>query len=78
MQLADDGSGVAGERWPEIFSFTADRIVIPSGFPLTLNWSVAPLATAISIDQGIGDVFANTSAGEGTITLAPGPATTTT
>lgn len=78
VQLADNGSGVAGERGTEIFSFGADRILIPSGFPLTLNWLVDQFATAIFIDQGVGDVSTNTSSGEGSITLTPGPSTSTT
>lgn len=78
IQLADDGSGVAGARGPDILSFTPDRIVIPANHPLTLNWSVDLSATSVSIDQGVGDVSGNTTNGVGSILVNPGPATNTT
>ncbi len=78
VKLAADGTGVAGERGPEVFSFATDRALIPSGFPITLTWNVDAFATNLSIDQSVGNVTANTSGGSGSITLNPGPSENTT
>ena len=78
IQLSADGSGVAGSDGPALNSFTADFTTVPAGYHLTLSWDVDPGATAISIDQGIGSVLAQTTNGVGSITLNPGPSTNTT
>lgn len=77
-QLAGDGSGVAGSDGPVINDFTADFTTIPAGYNLTLSWDVDPTTTAISIDQGVGNVLPNTTNGVGNITLNPGPSANTT
>lgn len=61
---------------PEINSFTVNHPTIPSGLPVTFDWNLSPTATAISIDQGVGNVVPNTSGGVGSITIT-GPNVTT-
>ncbi|MGJ8695470.1 MAG: LamG-like jellyroll fold domain-containing protein [Verrucomicrobiaceae bacterium] len=78
VQLATDGSGVAGSTGPGVSSFTVDHPFIPTGDPITLSWEVGTSATAISIDNGIGDVLPLTTNGTGSITLDPGPTANTT
>ena len=59
---------------PGISSFSVDKTFIPQGTPITLSWSVNSNYTSVSLDQGIGDVTAQTDAsGNGSITLNPGP-----
>lgn len=78
FQLSPDGSGVAGSDGPSLNSFTADFTTVPAGYNLTLSWDVDPTATAISINQGVGNVLGNTINGVGSITLTPGPSVDTT
>ena len=57
-----------------INSFTVDKSFIPQSEPITLSWSVNSNFTSVSLDQGIGDVTAQTDAsGNGSIVLNPGP-----
>lgn len=57
-----------------ITSFVADQSLLPQGAPLTLSWTVNTGTTSVVIDQGVGDVTSLTNgAGEGSITLDPGP-----
>ncbi|MDA8968921.1 CotH kinase family protein [Akkermansiaceae bacterium] len=78
VQLSTDGSGVAGSTGPGVSSFTVDHPFIPTGDPIVLSWEVGASATAISIDNGIGDVLPLTTNGSGSITLDPGPNSNTT
>ena len=61
-----------------VHDFSADKPLIPPGEPVTLAWTLDPAVTSASIDQGIGDVMPLTSGGTGSLTVSPGPATTTT
>ena len=63
---------------PAVHSFTVDRSLISPRTPVTLSWEVDPGTTALSINQGIGSVMANTTNGVGSTTLDPGPVGTTT
>ena len=57
-----------------IESFTVSPGLIAPGAALTLEWEVDPSVTAVSIDQGVGDVTALTNAnGVGSVTVDPGP-----
>ncbi|MDA7888500.1 lamin tail domain-containing protein [Akkermansiaceae bacterium] len=59
---------------PGISSFSVDKTFIPQLTPITLTWSVNSNYTSVVIDQGVGDVTAQTDAsGNGSITLNPGP-----
>ena len=78
IQLDSDGSGVAGQTAPEVISFTSDRALIPEEFEVTFSWEVDAGTTAIVIDQGVGDVTAQTTAGVGSFTFDPGPSSETT
>ena len=54
-----------------IVSFISrDRLVAP-GAPATLSWIVAPDAAAASIDQGVGNVLAQTTGGVGNAVVTP-------
>lgn len=78
VRLSPDGSGVVASIGPAITSFSADHPVIPAGLPITLTWAVDPSATNLSIEPDIGDVGSLTdAAGNGSITLNPGPSVTT-
>ncbi|MDA7887928.1 CotH kinase family protein [Akkermansiaceae bacterium] len=78
IQLATDGSGMAGSTGPGILSFAVDHPLIPTGNPLTLSWEVTSSPTTLTIDHSIGDILPLTAAGVGSITLNPGPLTNTT
>lgn len=55
-------------------NFSASPSVISPGDPVTLSWDVGPSVSAVSIDQGIGDVTNLTDAsGMGSLVLDPGP-----
>ncbi len=58
--------------------FSIDKPLIPTGEPITLSWDLDPGVTSISIDNGVGDVTAQTFNGIGQITLNPGPGSNTT
>ena len=62
---------------PGIRGFSVDNGSIAPNTPVTLRWDVKADTTGVSIDQGIGEVQARTIDGEGSITINPGPATTT-
>jgi len=78
IQLSTDGSGMAGSTGPGILTFAVDHPLIPIGDPITISWEVAGSPTALTIDNGIGDVLPITAAGLGSITLDPGPLANTT
>ncbi|MDB4734407.1 CotH kinase family protein [Akkermansiaceae bacterium] len=78
IQLATDGSGMAGSTGPGILNFAVDHPFIPTGDPITISWEVTSTPTTLSIDNGIGDVLPITAVGLGAITLNPGPLTNTT
>ncbi len=64
---------------PGISSFAVDQTFVPQGSPITFSWIVNTDSTSIIIDQGVGDVTALTNAaGEGSITIDPGPNQNTT
>ena len=58
--------------------FSVDKPLIPTGEPITLSWDLDPGVTSVSIDNGVGDVTAQTVNGIGQITLNPGPGSNTT
>ena len=58
--------------------FSIDKPLIPTGEPITLSWDLDPGVTNVSIDNGVGDVTAQTVNGIGQITLNPGPGSNTT
>lgn len=58
--------------------FSVDKPLIPTGEAITLSWDLDPGVTSVSIDNGVGNVTAQTANGVGQITLNPGPNTTTT
>lgn len=78
LQLATDGSGIAGSTGPGIRDFSADHPLIPTGDPVTLSWEITGSADTLTIDQGIGDILPLTTNGLGSLTLDPGPTTNTT
>jgi len=53
-----------------ISSFTADAPEIVQGGSVTLSWNTSAYATGISINQGIGSVLSNSTAGIGSVTLS--------
>jgi len=77
VQLGNDGSGVAGQTAPDVISFSSDRTLIPEGFEVTFSWEVDSATTTVVIDQGVGDVTAQTAAGIGSFTFNPGPSSET-
>lgn len=78
VQLATDGSGLAGSTGPGISSFTVDHPFVPTGSPIVLSWDVGTSATSLTIDNGIGNILPLTTSGVGSITIAPGPNANTT
>ena len=58
--------------------FSVNKPLIPTGEPITLSWDLDPGVTSVSIDNGVGDVTAQTVNGIGQITLNPGPGSNTT
>ena len=78
IELGTDGSGVAGQTAPEVITFTSDRVLIPEGFEIAFAWEVDSATTTVVIDQGVGDVTAQTTAGMGSFTFDPGPSSETT
>jgi hypothetical protein len=58
-------------------NFAVDHTLIAPSEPIILSWEVDPRTTNITIG-GLGDVTARTINGAGSISLAPGPGTTTT
>jgi len=63
------------ETPPILNSFTGAPVSIPIGGNTTLSWEIAPEVTALSIDQGVGDVLPLTTNGVGNLSVSP--ATTT-
>jgi hypothetical protein len=61
---------------PALNSFTASPISISSGESATLTWEIAPEVTALSIDQGIGNVLPLTTEGLGSANVSPTATTT--
>ncbi|HBE97609.1 MAG TPA: hypothetical protein DDW68_10610, partial [Verrucomicrobiales bacterium] len=78
IELGPDGSGVAGQTAPEVITFTSNRVLIPEGFEIAFAWEVESATTTVVIDQGVGDVTAQTTAGMGSFTFYPGPSSETT
>ncbi|YCM43034.1 CotH kinase family protein [Verrucomicrobiaceae bacterium 227] len=78
LQLATDGSGIAGSTGPGIRDFSADHPLIPTGDPVTLSWEIAGTPDTLTIDQGIGNILPLTTNGIGSLTLDPGPTVNTT
>lgn len=58
--------------------FSVDKPLIPTGEAITLSWDLDPGVTSVSIDNGIGDVTAQTVNGVGQMTINPGPNANTT
>jgi hypothetical protein len=69
---------VTAEEQEGISSFTASATLIAPSAPIDLNWTVATSITALTINNGVGNVLPSTVNGTGGITLDPGPAVTTT
>jgi arylsulfatase A-like enzyme len=68
-------SGTASEiSTPSIAEFDADDRSVDPGQTVTLNWQVSG-ATALSIDQGIGDVTSLTTNGSGSTEVTVGAST---
>ncbi|MEP4078786.1 lamin tail domain-containing protein [Haloferula sp.] len=61
-----------------IISFSTSTPLITPGDPINLDWEVSPTVTGLTIDNGIGNVLPNTSAGVGSILEPTGPNATTT
>ncbi|WP_435895117.1 lamin tail domain-containing protein [Oceaniferula spumae] len=61
-----------------LISFTSNRASVTPGDPVTLSWVVTPDVTGLQIDNGVGNVLANTTAGQGSIVVNPGPNAATT
>ncbi|MGJ8638608.1 MAG: lamin tail domain-containing protein [Opitutaceae bacterium] len=85
----DVGTNGNGNVWREIdvmgtptqgaiTGFSASPEVIASGDPVELSWQFDSGVLTASIDQGVGDVLPMTVNGIGSVTLDPGPITTTT
>jgi len=53
-----------------ISSFVADGPEVRQGGAMTLAWNVSAYATQISIDQGVGSVFSNSSGGVGSVVVS--------
>lgn len=60
---------------PQINSFTAAPAAVASGGTSTLAWSVSAF-DSLTIDQGVGDVSANTTGGSGSVEVSPTETTT--
>ncbi|MEJ6579929.1 MAG: lamin tail domain-containing protein [Akkermansiaceae bacterium] len=70
--LGADGSGVDVSSGPTITSFSSSPIFITSGGSATLSWQITPPFTAVSIDQGVSNVSAQTNgSGAGSISVSP-------
>lgn len=78
IQLATDGSGMAGSTGPGILDFSVDHPLIPTGDPVTLSWDISGSIDSLSITPDIGNILPLTSGGSGSITLDPGPSGNTT
>lgn len=75
--LAADGSGVDVATGPSITQFSSNPIFITSGGSATLSWQISPPFTAISIDNGVGNVLPQTNAsGTGSVSVSPTTSTT--
>ncbi|MGD1979159.1 MAG: LamG domain-containing protein, partial [Akkermansiaceae bacterium] len=75
--LGQDLSGVDVATGPSITQFGSSPIFITSGGSATLSWQVAPPFSAISIDNGVGNVLPNTDgSGAGSISVSPTVSTT--
>ncbi|MEP4077355.1 lamin tail domain-containing protein [Haloferula sp.] len=67
---------VLADGTERIISFTTPTPFITPGDPITLEWEVSTGVTALAIDNGVGNVLPNTSAGIGSILVATGPSVT--
>ena len=75
--LGPDGSGVDFASGPTITSFQNAPIFINSGQNATLSWQVTAPYTALSINQGVGNVLPQTNgSGAGSISVSPTSSTT--
>lgn len=75
--LDPDGSGVDVATGPTITNFSSSPIFITSGGSATLSWQITPPFTAVSIDNGVGNVLAQTNgSGAGSISVSPTVSTT--
>ena len=75
--LGSDGSGVDVATGPTITDFSSSPIFITSGGSATLSWQITPPFTAVTIDNGIGNVLAQTSGGgTGSTSVSPTVSTT--
>ncbi|MDC0497482.1 chitobiase/beta-hexosaminidase C-terminal domain-containing protein, partial [bacterium] len=64
---------------PGITLFDVDKTLIASGEDIIFSWSVNAVSTDVYIDQGVGNVFAQTDVqGDGSTVLSPGPTVDTT
>ena len=68
---------VLAEEPPQIVSFAPSAPAITPGDPFELIWEIGSSVSAVTIDNGVGDVFSATVNGEGSVTIDPGPLTTT-
>lgn len=74
--LGNDLSGVDLSSGPSITQFESNPIFIPSGDSATLSWQVSPPFSAVSIDNGIGNVLTQTNgSGFGSISVSPNTST---
>ncbi|MDB4393530.1 lamin tail domain-containing protein [bacterium] len=77
IPLGNDLSGVDLSAGPSITLFESSPIFITSGGTATLSWQISPPFSAISIDNGIGSVLAQTDgSGAGSISVSPTISTT--
>lgn len=75
--LGTDGSGIDVASGPSITSFSCSPIFITSGGSATLSWQIAPPFTAVSIDNSVGNVLAQTNGtGAGSVSVSPTVSTT--
>ncbi len=59
-----------------ITSFSASPLTINPGTSANLNWVVDATCSAVSIDQGVGNVLPQTTGGTGTVSVSPELTTT--
>ncbi len=77
IALANNGSGVDVSTGPSVTNFASNPIFITSGNSATLSWQITPPFTAVSIDNGVGNVLAQTNgSGAGSISISPTVSTT--
>ena len=70
--LGTDGSGIDIANGPSVTNFQAAPVFISSDDRAVLSWQISGPFTALSIDNGVGSVLAQTDAnGAGSITVSP-------